>query len=93
MADQIVPFLEQVKLFSETMNERFVETDEGKSLVVFAIDVNEVNKHIEFVHTLCGDDFDLAYCIAIARKKEPQIDRIVSSSSQIMRYVTNKPKK
>lgn len=85
MSARDVPFLEQVKLFSETMNERFIEADVGKSLVVFAIDVNKEGQTIELVHPLFGDDFDLAYCIALARR-EPRIERIISASTQIMKH-------
>ena len=85
MSARDVPFLEQVRLFSETMNERFIEADVGKSLAVFAIDVNKNDKTIEFVHPVCGDDFDLAYCIALA-KEEPRIARIISASTQIKKY-------
>jgi len=47
-----MPFLKQVELFSETMNERFIEPRQsGICLIVLAMDLQE--DVIEYVNTLC----------------------------------------
>jgi len=79
-----MPFLEQAKLFSETMNERFIEGKEGKSLIVFAIDTNEENNgQVKLLHAMLGDEFDLAYCLATAMK-QTNFNELVSTALQMV---------
>ena len=93
MSDTPMPFLEQVKLFSETMNERFVENDSSKSLLVFAMDTKvDGEQKVNYLHCIYGSDFDLAYCIARARNTQ-DIDKLFELSSMVLREINKRSKK
>jgi len=66
-----IPFIEQVKLFTETMNERFIgdNEDSGKALIVFAMDTKAGEGNdglIRSVKIIHGTEYDTAYCTMMA---------------------------
>lgn len=90
---QTIPFLEQVNLFSETMNERFIENnDSGKCLIVFAMDGNNGSGKIHFVNAFCGDDFDLSYCIAAVMRID-KFKKLYNKALEVNRAIGNLGKK
>lgn len=80
-----IPFLEQVKLFAETMDERFIHSssgkcDNGKSLLIFALDAQDKSGKVKHAEMICGDRFDLAYSIMTAMQKDEIINLFEDST-------------
>lgn len=82
-----IPFLEQVDLFAETMNERFIQTDKngkgnGRCLLIFASDTTDANADFQQINVAYGGKFDLALTLSKAFN-EQEIMLLLSCAEKI----------